>query len=106
MYTSPPKMEPWLSVEEACKSLNLDDDGFCSLVSQHAQDIPHRYADAPDGKHDPSEELKISPLAMINLYLIKGLFNKAHEMIDLMEYARMANPPSFRKPLCTSTTVQ
>lgn len=106
MYTLPPKMEPWLSIDEACKSLNVDDNGFYCLLNQHSQDIPHRYADMPDGKHDPDKELKISPLAMINLYLIKGFFGKAHELIVQMENAGLGNPVSLQKPFCTAKTIQ
>ena len=91
MYTQPPKIGPWLSVEDACESLGLGVDEFCSLLAAHACDIPHRFADSPEGNHDG--DLKISPLAMIDLYLIRGLFSQAQEMIRRMEFAQASSQP-------------
>lgn len=68
---------PWIPLNLAVRELGLTRDGFLELVMRERLDIPKRYADEVDG------EMMISPLAMITLFLLRGMPEKAMSLVAL-----------------------
>lgn len=88
MYKKPPFKGPWLTIEEAAQKLGFDEKGFVRFACESSMDIPKRYADMPDGDHSRSGDLLISPLAMISLFLLRGMPEKAQELVSKVKAVR------------------